>query len=144
MDWTAKAREWLNKKHFTSDSGVTLDCLAMLPEEHAMAINIRQLCEIMAAFASEVERETRQELAHEIRRLKGIEPSAEEEYLADGWRKIGDTGVWELNGSFSTTLSHYCGLQGFGQSYDDTCPACDAYRDARAILAGVGQGRVGE
>ena len=66
MDWTAKAREWLNKKHFTSDSGVTLDCLAMLPEEHAMAINIRQLRDIMAAFASEVERETLERAAKSI------------------------------------------------------------------------------
>ena len=135
MDWTARVtqfwREWTAKQGIEAAEG----WLELTPEK---------AIEFAAAFASEVERETRQELAHEIRRLKGISPSTEEEYIADGWRKIGDTGVWERNGSFSTTLSHYCGLQGFGQSYDDTCPACDAYRDARAILAGGGQGRVRE
>lgn len=57
-----RARAWLNSKHFTADSGETLDCVAVLPDDHAIAINIGQLAQLLAAFAAaESERADRAE-----------------------------------------------------------------------------------
>jgi hypothetical protein len=65
-DRTAEAREWLNDKHFTSDSGATLDCLALLPDEHVLALNIGQLAQILAAYGSSAIKEAREECARAV------------------------------------------------------------------------------
>jgi hypothetical protein len=63
---TAKAREWLNKKHFTADSGLTLDCLALMPDSHALGITIGQLAQILAAYGSSAIKEAREECARAV------------------------------------------------------------------------------
>ena len=49
------------------------------------------------------------------------------------WKAIGETGVYEKNGSLQSIYDHCCGLQGFGQSLGDSCPACDSYYAVRQI-----------
>lgn len=79
-----RAREWLNKKHFTSDSGVTLDCLAMLPDDHALALTIGQLATIAAHFALSELSAAEQAARKEERELCAKIAEAEHHYRTNG------------------------------------------------------------
>lgn len=83
-DDTERAREWLNKKHFTADSGLTLDCLAMLPDEHVLALTIGQLAQIMDAFGDAATKEACRDVCEYCVPNPNWLPA---EYITnDGWR----------------------------------------------------------
>ena len=63
-------------------------------------------------------------------------PRTRQEFVDDGWAEVAGTSVFvnPKGGQRIYLGEHYCGLSGFGMSASDSCPACDAYRNADAIL----------
>ena len=67
-----------------------------------------------------------------VRRYR--QPRTREEMTSDGWLEVGQTGVFIEPGSDRHVYlgEHCCGLSGFGAP-GDTCPACEAFAEARRI-----------